>query len=54
MIKTYLAVIAIILSLSIVGSLAFEDDVLEGQRYCEMVNSGAWGAYKENVNCTEE
>jgi hypothetical protein len=47
-------VIAALLLIQFSLQLAFEDDVLEEQHYCEMVSSGAWGAYKSNVNCDGE
>ena len=47
-------VVAFLCLLALVGKLSFDDEVLNEQRYCQMVLSGAWGAYKETVNCEKE
>jgi hypothetical protein len=47
-------IIAIILAmLGIAGTIDYEEQLREEQHYCEMVKSGAWPAYKPEVDCKE-
>ena len=46
-----LTIITVIAVLGFVGNMDHADEVNQNARYCEMVNAGHWGAYKENVSC---
>lgn len=36
---------------SIAGEMDYQDELLQEQHYCEMVNSGDWGAYNGDIDC---
>lgn len=51
--KTIYIIAILMAALGIVGAIDYEDAVREEQHYCDMVKSGAWPAYRKEVNCKE-
>jgi hypothetical protein len=51
--KTTYIIAILMAALGIVGAIDYEDAVREEQHYCDMVKSGAWPAYKPEVDCKE-
>lgn len=47
----FLIPIMIVAPLMFAGGLDYQDDVDAESRYCEMVKTGAWGAYNKEINC---
>ena len=48
-----LVLLSLISSFLVVASFDEDNARDEAARYCKMVNSGAWGAYRTDVNCGE-
>lgn len=49
--KAILIAIAVVGSFGLAGHFGYQDDQVAHQRYCKMVETGAWGKYKEGVEC---
>ncbi len=37
----------------LVGSEDLREEIDQAREYCEMTESGAWGAYDKTINCSE-
>lgn len=49
--QVILGAVAIVVALGFVGAIDAEEQELAAARYCDMVEQGAWGAYREDVDC---
>jgi hypothetical protein len=51
--KTIYIIAILMAALGIVGAIDYEEALNDELHYCEMVKSGAWPAYKPEVDCKE-
>lgn len=49
--KKLLIALSLIGYFVIAGSMDYQDQVAQEDKYCEMVKEGVWPAFKENIKC---
>lgn len=52
-ISIWVGVLSFLLILGAVGRGDYEHQIAAERHYCEMVESKAWPAYNQNINCEE-
>lgn len=52
-ISIWAGVLTFLLILGVVGRSDYEHQIAAERHYCEMVESNAWPAYNQNINCEE-
>ena len=51
--KGFVFIVLIVLALGIVGEDDYQQEIADARHYCEMVGSGVWPRFNNNVNCEE-
>jgi len=44
-------ILTAVIALLVAGAMDKEDQKAQEKHYCEMVESGAWGAYNDDIKC---
>ena len=51
--KRIALVVVLIASFLMICGMDYQDELDHQELYCEMVDSGAWGAYDNQINCSK-
>ena len=49
--QVILGATAVVVAFVIMGTIDAEEQERAAAKYCDMVEQGAWGAYREDVSC---